>query len=563
MYSPQVLILSIVLLGCAPAIPTVEAPADSGTPDTDTDTDVDTDTNVDTDTDTDTIEGEGGGRPVFSPDGGAFTEAVTVTLSASRGGEVWACVAEPDDVCELEAYTAPIVLTGSAVVHAQVGEERRARSFVALDAEAMAFSSDVSVMVFWTDDSEPDSDTDVAMGLDVFEPAGEGKRTDFGAEPADSGRARLHLRGSSSYGAAKPSYDLELWEAGSTSDRGEALLGLPSNGDWVLYAPYYYDNALVRNSLAYALSNDIDQYAPRTRPVELFLAERGSVVGMDDYRGVYILTEEIEPGADRVDITTMTPDDNAEPEVSGGYLFKRDRAGDREDGFWAGDAGGQFSFSYPLVWVDPSERDVTDAQQDYLVALLDDLALALVSSDYTSPDSGLHYAEIIDLDSWIDHHILNVLFKNPDAFRLSGYMHKERGEPLAAGPMWDLDRTAGGNDYRASDPTRWDASNLTYDTTFAFDFGWYGGMFEDPAFREVYWSRWAALLAGELSAEQVEARLDGLADELREAAGRNSDRWGTPDFDGEIGGLKVWLRTRSEWIEDCLERYDDPRTCPG
>ncbi|MFT5685913.1 MAG: hypothetical protein ACI8RZ_006868 [Myxococcota bacterium] len=414
-------------------------------------------------------------------------------------------------------------------------------------------------MVFWTGGSAPDDDDPVAMGLDLFEPSGASVvLTDA---PTSSGRARLKLRGSSSYGADKPSYDLELWQAVEDDDRREALLGMPEEGDWVLYAPYYYDEALIRNALGYQLSNAIGQYAPRSQFVEVFVADRGDPVELADYAGVYGLTEEIERGSDRVDITELTPDDNQLPELSGGYVIKRDRAGDDESGFWAGDGDGSFSFSYPLVWVDPEESERTDPQQDYIESLLNDLGYALAASDFTSPTTNRHYSEIIDVDSFIDHHILNVLFKNPDAFRLSGYMHKDRDGLLIAGPMWDLDRTAGGNDIRAIDPTPWDATGLTSDTTAVFTWGWYGGLFEDPDFRDRYFARWSALLADELSLSTILGEIDGMVEAIGDAGDRNSAQWGSADFGGEIAALQAWFTTRHGWISDCIATEPDPRDC--
>ena len=41
-----------------------------------------------------------------------------------------------------------------------------------------------------------------------------------------------------------------------------------------------------------------------------------------------------------------------------------------------GSADGAFSFGYPMVFVEPTEDERTDAQQDYISGVLDDLAKA-------------------------------------------------------------------------------------------------------------------------------------------------------------------------------------------
>lgn len=557
------------LAGCLYAVGgSVSVAPDTGSPANDTARPESPDTGDSTDTGTATEELEAAAaEPVFQPPGGAFLGSTTVTLSSSTGeGELYYCQGTPSLPCELLPYEQPFTVDRSTMVYARVDNEWaagevHARSFFELDAGLEDFSSDVPIIVFWTGTSAPTGSTRVSMGMDVFDPGQD--RVALTDEPTVSGRGGLKVRGSSSSGMSKRPYDLEIWEGDTEQDREVPLLGMPEEADWVFYAPYYYDEALIRNSLGYELSNDIGRYASRTRFAELFVAEQGRAVSEDDYVGVYAVIEEIEQGEDRVDVTPIDPADLQEPEITGGYVFKRDRAGSGESGFYAGEAGGAFSFSYPLVWVDPEEDEVLPPQEQYLVEELDDLAWALVNPDFTSPYTGRHYSEIIDVDAWIDHNILNILVKNPDAFRLSGFMFKDREAPIEAGPLWDLDRTMGANDYRVTDPYLWDASSITSDTTEAFSWGWYAGLFDDPDFRDRYWARWTELLEGELSIEHIHEVVDRMAGELDEAGDRNYQRWSSysSGFDAEIANLKVWLQQRHDWISNCIETYDDPRRC--
>jgi hypothetical protein len=505
--------------------------------------------------------------PVFDPAPGAFSGSVTVTLTTSTGeGSVEFCVADPSETCTFAPYAGPFRISSSSIVHARAIEDwgtglSVARSYVALDDTVWEVSSNLPMLIFWTDGSGPASGGDVPMGFDLFEP--EKGATSFTAPATMDGRARLKLRGSSTYGEPKPSYDLEIWQPESSEDRDLALLDMPEDADWVLYAPYYYDDALIRNSLAYELSNEIGRYAPRTRFAEVYVADAGDDVIQHDYLGVYVVTEEIERGSDRVDVEKIKPEDVKEPEVTGGYIFKRDRLGSGESGFYAGTAGGEFYFDCPLVWVDPEESDIVPAQQAYLEDVIDAFARALVESDYTDPETGLHYSEIIDVDSWIDHHILNTLFKNPDAFRLSGYMFKDREGLLEAGPLWDFDRTAGAADSRATDPYYWDASNITSDTTPVFTWGWWDPLFDDPDFSDRYWARWEELLDDELSTDNMLDLVDDMVDDIGAAAAHNQARWHATDFDTDIDALKTWLEERHDWIADCIGEHADPRVCRG
>jgi hypothetical protein len=510
------------------------------------------------------------GRPVIEPPGGGFVERQEVALRVEDGeGDLEYCLADPEENgCRYAAYTGPIEITGSTIVHARVvsGEEVSkpvAHSFVQLSAGlAGSFSSNLPVLLFWSAAGAPNSSNDVPLGLTVLTP-GDGATGTLLDPPESSGRARMHVRGSSSAGFDKHAWDLELWDADAATDRNEALTGLPADGDWVLYAPYYFDEALIRNPLAYAISREVGRYAPRTRMVEVFVAEWGQSLGSNAYVGVYVLTEEIERGADRVAITEILPEDVAEPEVTGGYLFKVDRLADGERGFSAGTARGTWEFQQTFAWVDPSEATVARAQQAWLKDELDSIGNALVEDDFIDPATGRRYDEILDVDSFIDHHIINLVMKNPDALRLSAYMYKDRGALLQAGPVWDFDRAAISTDSRSFDPTWWDNQNETTDCTDMWEFGWYPGLFEDPLFADRYWTRFAALLDGELSAGNLDALILTLADGLDDAAARNQNRWGGAEFRGEVDELRDWMAVRHAWMRDCIDRYEDPRVCPG
>lgn len=501
---------------------------------------------------------------VLSPDGGGFVGELTVSLASADGlGEVHACLAAPGDACTPEAVGGQITLSRSAILHAQVvyGGARGdivARSFHELDDELEGWDSNLPVFIVWTDSGEDDLWENTPVGLSVLGP--DGGRTALLGAPQNSGRARLRIRGSSSSNLDKKAYDLELWDADDDGDRDDPLLGLPEDADWVLYAPYYWDNAMVRNPLAYQLSRDLDRYAPRTRFVEVFVAHRDRALRARDYQGVYVLTEEIERGGDRVDVARLDADDLEEPDISGGYVFKRDRAGSGDTELWAGDAGGAVTFRQPIIMVDPESGAMPDAQLAWLEDELDALGWAVV--DGTAPD-GRPYDQILDVGSFIDHHIVNIYFKNPDALRLSGYFHKDRGGRIQAGPVWDFDRTAGSIDSRAQDPLYWDATNYTNDTTPMFTYGWYGPLFDDPVFRVRYWSRMERLLDDELSLEATLAHIDAYGAELEEAGPRNEARWDVPPLDEELDALRGWFRARHAWMQACVQTATDPRTCAG
>ena len=149
-------------------------------------------------------------------------------------------------------------------------------------------------------------------------------------------------------------------------------------------------------------------------------------------------------------------------------------------------------------------------QLDFIRTFIDGFGQAASAADFKHPSTGQHYSEFIDVDAWIDHNIINALTKNVDGLRFSAYFHKERGGRLAAGPVWDFDRSLGTPyDPRATEPEEWNADVVN--ATDYFNEGWWRLLFRDPDFRSRYRARFKALLNGEFSADNLDRIVDGMA----------------------------------------------------
>ena len=102
-------------------------------------------------------------------------------------------------------------------------------------------------------------------------------------------RARLNIRGSSTLFQEKRNYSLEFRDE-READRDLAPLGLPSESDWVLYAPNNFEPILIHNPYIFHLSRAIGRYAPRTRFVEAYAQTGQGSVTSSHYAGIYVLT---------------------------------------------------------------------------------------------------------------------------------------------------------------------------------------------------------------------------------------------------------------------------------
>jgi hypothetical protein len=223
------------------------------------------------------------------------------------------------------------------------------------EASAAEFTSNLPIVVLDTDGQRISKRDTTVVHARFFEP--QNGRASVSGRPGYDGLAGIHLRGYSTLHLPKSSYTLHTLDR-QTNQTKVALLGLPAEEDWVLYAPFE-DKTLMRDVLAYELANRMGHYAPRTRFVELFVRASEHALSMKDYVGVYVLMEKIKRGKDRVHIAKLGPDDRSEPEITGGYIVKRDHS---EQG------GAKFRTQHggPYLYVYPKPAQITSEQKRWL-----------------------------------------------------------------------------------------------------------------------------------------------------------------------------------------------------
>lgn len=374
-----------------------------------------------------------------------------------------------------------------------------------------------------------------------------------------TGGAAIRIRGNSSVDYPKKQFAVELRDSAGR-DTDASLLGIPEEEDWILHAPYS-DKTLQRNVLMYALSNSIGRYAARTRFVELFVCEGGASLTMDDYRGLYVLMEKIKRDDNRIAVEPLGPGDIAEPNLTGGYVLRRDWEPDEPEAIFA-----TSTYDDVLEFDYPKPERITAEQRDYITGYIDDFEQALSGPSFADPDTG--YQAWIDVDSFIDHHLLIEMARSVDGFVLSTWLQKARGGKLAMGPIWDFNGALGNADYfEAWETQGWHHENPEFPADNPNGYRWYQRLFEDPGFRDRYQTRWQELRAGPLTTAAIMAVIDEHSAQIEEAAARNFERWpvlgeyvwpndeGTEDrssFAEENQYLKTWLEARLQWMDSAL-----------
>ena len=403
-----------------------------------------------------------------------------------------------------------------------------------------------------------------------FEPDPETGRTMLTQSPALTTRAGVRRRGSSSGGWPKWSLSVETWGDGDDEDRNIEPFGMPIEADWILNARYEWDLALMRNPFVYEVSRQVGRYAPRTKFVEVFADTSGAAISDNDYFGVYSLIEKIEMDPDRVDIARIKPWENTAPEITGGYIFKNDRPDPGEPTINVSGMG-------QITLVDPDGGEATGIQRSWLTNHLNEVNRALINDpEGINTTTGLHFSDYIDVDSWIDHHWLNIMVMNIDWGRHSAFFHKDRNGKIVSGPVWDYDRALGCEDVRDNNPLAWEGvvnavGTVSSKTWFDTRFPWYGNLLgptQDPTqanypeIRQRHTDRWFELRKSEFSIENLHTIIDSMAGEIRESQARNFDRWtqyppnggnfaepGLSGWEAEVSHMKNWLVARTEWVD--------------
>lgn len=544
--------------------------------------------------------------PEFNPPGGVYPSNVVVTLEA-EGHEIRFTLDGSDPGERAPVYKAALTLTNTTRLRARVfvgtnRSEIASQTYALAEADLAPFTSNLPLLILNTFGRDLSSEAKAPVSLRFINTAANGRAALTGAEDFD-GRGLIRFRGYTSLRHPKKSLALDLKDESDRKIKA-SLLGFPKDSEWVLYAPFP-DKTLMRDVLAYELSNKLGRYAPRTRFVEVFLNPARGRLSRSHYLGVYVLEEKIKRSPHRVSLEELSPEDKTEPAITGGYIFKKDHLekvglaegeppprsqGRHSDGdlvgaggFPADPAGFDQTGSPPTTqlmgrrpaaallvsttngfvsakgnaffYVEPKADEITPVQRAWLNAYVSQFEAVLYGPDFRNPTNG--YRAFIDADSFIDHHLIVEATKNVDGFRFSTFFTKDRGDKLKMGPVWDWNLAFG--NCRGKEgylPQGWYWPQLD-----DYQYSWFRRLFDDPDFAQRYVDRWSQLRTNVLATANMLRRVDELAALLQEPAGRNFARWPilgesvTPNYfvgetyPAEIAWMKNWISTRLAWME--------------
>jgi hypothetical protein len=516
------------------------------------------------------------GEATISMKGGVYTNSsLLITLSAARG-EIHYSTDGSVPSASSSIYSNPIAISSSVTLKARVFDGNllpgpvAAEAYFLVDSNVAKFTSNLPLMIFSTGGRGIAQDVSPGQ-LRTFSSVA-AIDTQYGraaivGKPEFVGLCELEIRGQTSAGFPKQPYNLEFQDE-YRHDKNVSPLGLPEGSDWALYNPYS-DKPFLQNFLAYELFEKMGHYSVRRRFVEVFIdTNGGKVTYPGDYKGIYMLVEKIKIDKNRVEIDPLSPYVTREPEISGGYMFKKDKDSTGDRNF--NTSGGSGFAGQALKMHDPKPREVTTAQVTWLRTYLNQFEKALYSPNWKTATGTNHYSNYIDVDSFVDNHWIVEFAKQIDGYRLSTYFFKPRNGKVHMAPIWDYNLSFGNADYLdGSNPENWywqliDSNQhiwlrrLMCGTTDPY------GTSGDPDFNQRIIDRWSELRTNVFSSTNVIARVREMSGILTEAANRDFQKWprlGTyvwpnPWFYSSpttypeiIDGMTNWIQGRYDWID--------------
>ena len=333
------------------------------------------------------------------------------------------------------------------------------------------------------------------------------------------GAIGIKLRGNSSLSFNQKKYTIELRDENG-KEKDFSLLGMPANSDWVLLAPYN-DVSMMRDPMAFQLWRDMGHWGPRTEMVELYVD--------DDYRGIYILSEAIKRGEQRVNVSKLKKTDIEGRELTGGYILRID-AYDEDDATFASKVPGigEGLITSQIVWscIYPKKKNLQEEQLAYIKAFVDSVELTIQSEHFTDPRWG--YARFIDVPSFVDYFIHTELSLNADGYKRSAYFYKEKDKEdgsigkLFAGPVWDYNLAYGNCNFcNANNIEAWCFEGGNTQPTPAL----WQRLLQDPSFRKAVKKRYKELRKGILSDEAIGKYIDAQAKLLQPYVDRHFKKY--------------------------------------
>ncbi len=316
-------------------------------------------------------------------------------------------------------------------------------------------------------------------------------------------------------------------------------LGMKKNRHFTLLAHPDDDLVYLRNTVGFELSRLIGMsYTPAQEPIEVVLN--------GDYVGLYMLTENVRVGNNRVAITEQEDLATDPEEITGGWLLEIDNY-DETPQIKLPD-----SQEEDLKFTVHSPEMLSQEQTSYIQTFLNKTDKSVYSENKASKT----WEQYIDMDTLARYYIVREIVDDAESFRGSCFIHKERGEDtkLVFGPVWDF----GNSFHRGHDKFIWQEA--------PYGAMWIGKIYLFHRFKECVVNIWQPFLGTQYP--KLDKAIDDFIERIRYAVECNIKRWPEADT-GPIDTRKQLMKQclaekvaflKKEWGEGIVDGIASPMT---
>lgn len=305
---------------------------------------------------------------------------------------------------------------------------------------------------------------------------------------------------------------------------GADLLGMGAAEKWVLLANAQ-DASHLRNKIVYDFAAELGlPYTPESRWVDLYLN--------GEYAGLYLLCERNEVHASRVSLTG-----------DGSFLVSQELGGRLVDQ----------GMLHVTTAADQSLRvhyPETAGELEEIQSCWQRIENALLAKDGCDPESGKHWMDLIDLDSWARKYLIEEIFGNIDGCAISQFFYRDGADPsgkVYAGPVWDYDYSMGSEaNWQLSTPQAFYANrlNVRYSSQTPWIHALYGKKEFYDRVVELYREEYLPLLS-----MLIEDVIPEYSKQILVSAHNDHQRWNT-DADAYVKAQEIarFMKERCEFL---------------
>lgn len=371
----------------------------------------------------------------------------------------------------------------------------------------------------------------------------------------------MHGHGNSTWYENKKSWQIKLSEKAS-------LLGMAPAKKWLLISNIK-DPSMMRNKLFLDMAKDCGLPGALS-------CEWADLYVNGEYQGLYLLSEKADIAPGRLEIGNLEAENKAlngdvtgyqnytmaegeetwlqgwslpeSPEnIEGGYLLEIEypiRYAAEPSKFLTGN--GQY-----VVVKSPAYASAEEIQ--YIYAFVQDFESALFEEDgYLHAGEaldpgrvGTSYTEMMDMDSFAGHYVLDEISKNIDANYSSVFFYKPRyADKLYSGPVWDYDLALGNSG-------GWGEADELHDPEgfYVNQTGWNKALYEKPAFYEAvekcYQENYSLWLE-----KFLEEGYDEYKEQIKAAAYMDNRYRGIDTWEEGTEEMREFLEKRKNWLDE-------------